>query len=94
MKTIIVDGLEHTFFLEHGLGDGGAVVNHLSPGKDGMVVNFRHWFSDPARAQAAFYGIDADKATAAREMVVGIIDSNAAKIAAGNFNATVAGAEN
>lgn len=91
-KTLIVDGDEHFFFTEKGMGDGGVVVNHVAPDFDGELVNFRHWFSDPARAQQEFDAIDEKKAREAVGFVKAIMVENAVKLEQGRDD-TVVGKE-
>ena len=76
LKTLIVDGVECHVVLERSSSDGGLVVNYLTPDKDGVHLNLRHWFQDPSLAQAAFDDADAAKlreTKAAVEEMVGTV---------------------
>lgn len=57
MKTIKIDGVDHTCFLEQS-HDGGVVINMLVPREDGTVDNYRHWYQDPEHARQVFDGMD------------------------------------
>jgi hypothetical protein len=60
MKILIVDGEETLLIKEQGRGDGGIVLNYMVKEPGGAYSNYRHWFSDPAVAEAEYQatGID------------------------------------
>ena len=61
LKILSVDGVDYVCFIDRANGDGGRVINYLSPAKDGgEYYNFRHWFSDPSDARTDFDKIGAD----------------------------------
>lgn len=77
-KKITIDGEEHSFFLEHGFGDGGMVVQHQWPGPDGIPHSSRRWFSDPAAAQADLDAMDEAAARAEHAACLKQIEINKA----------------
>lgn len=75
MKSYIVDGKTCHFFLEQNSG-GGLILNTVVELDDGTVVNYRHWYEDPATAQAAFAKvqeeIDEKRRRIARALQLGV----------------------